>query len=119
MKTFATLLTLGQSLEEPVFGGPGEAILALQEAGITTYPYKKVHVSKCLEKFGALEVNNVQIECNTTTGKGYCELKGCNDGYIIANRYRWFGKKMECMTDASETLVNGFLITFDDQDLLF
>ena len=108
MKTFATLLAIGQSLEEPVFGYPSsEEKQPLIDAGISIYPYKKIHVSTCLEKFGPLEINNVKIECNTTKGKGYCELKGCDDGYMIANQYRYTSKIL-CYTDKSETLVKGF-----------
>ena len=112
MKTLTTLLAISQGFEEPLFSNTNqlsEALSALNDAEITTWPYKKVHVSTCLEKYGALDIKNVKIECNLTKGKGNCELKGCNDGYLIANRYK-YAKTMSCYTDASESLVMGFFL---------
>ena len=115
MKTFATLLAMGQSLEEPVFGNPSfEELKPLVDAGIITYPFKKIHVSTCLEKFGPVEIDNVKVQCNTTKGKGFCELKGCDDGYLIANQYKYtaygHASKIFCYTDKSETFVKGFIV---------
>ena len=109
MKLLATLLPLGQSYEEPVFGPPpGPFFVA-----------KRVPVSICLEKFGPLSLENAsEVTCNETPekGKGYCEMQGCNDGYIPAKRadiYGWNIRKLWCETfptgvDGSGTQVKGF-----------
>ena len=105
MKLLATLLPLGQSYEEPVFGPPpGPFFVA-----------KRVPVSICLEKFGPLSLENAQVTCNETpeSGKGYCEMQGCNDGYIPAKRDWSRVRKLWCETfpsdvDGSGTQVKDF-----------
>ena len=106
MKLLATLLPMGQSFEEPVFGRPSGSFLGAA---------KKVPVSTCLEKFGPLSLENAQVTCNETpeSGKGYCEMQGCNDGYIPAKRDWSRVRKLWCETfpsdvDGSGTQVKDF-----------
>ena len=100
MKLLATLLAMGQSYEEPIFGRPTQA----------KGPVKKTDITTCLEKFGPLSLENVQVNCNETPkwGKGYCHMQRCNDGYIKAKRSKK-GTKVYCYTDATKTKVKGLI----------
>ena len=103
MKLLATLLAIGQSYEEPVFGRPSDA----------SGPEKRIHMATCVEKFGPLSLPNVKkVLCFSTPdelpwgGKGMCQMTGCKEGYIRAKR-SGKGHNIYCYTDESETKVKG------------
>ena len=110
MKFFATLLAISHSFETPHFWS---------HPAVGEVPYKKikkVHISRCLEKYGPISTagKNIQeLECTSCPHVfcSECRVKGCLDGYIIDGDY-WSRRRIFCYTTEEnnpENHVKGFI----------